>query len=176
MIENDYSEIYRRETLEFVTVAKEFVAFMESAKDVSKEEFIDTSIKILPLLYLKGVLLPDFSDENDEYLEKFVDENTWSYIQNVAFSKLEEDDEYVQINDSAANTLDDINVPLSELFADIYQEMADLMGAFRTENDNVMQAALYCCKYNFSTYWGIRLLKILNALHEIKFTRENDEI
>ncbi|PLX07167.1 MAG: hypothetical protein C0596_12290 [Marinilabiliales bacterium] len=46
---------------------------MEAAKDMNSEEFIDKSIKILPLLYLKGSLLPKIEDYDENYVEKFVD-------------------------------------------------------------------------------------------------------
>ncbi len=170
---NSLSPIYSKGAIEFATVAKEYINFMESAKTLSTEQFISTSIKILPLLYLKGTLLPEVNDFDDEYTEKFVDESSWSYIQQVSASKLGDDDDYIQINDAGiVNTDDYLNVGLSELFADLFQETGDLIGAYKTENDEIIVASLYYCKHNFETYWGIRALSLLKRLHEIYYKSE----
>lgn len=167
--------IYNKEAIEFATVAKEYLAFLESAKDISKEEFLNKSVRILPLLYLKGSLLTPVDEFNDDFTEKFVDESSWSYIQQIVAAKLGEDDEYVQIQDAGVvNSMDYLNVGLSELFSDIYQETGDFIGAYRTEVDETMLAALYYCQQNFETYWGIRVLVLLKSLHEIKHKTDKD--
>lgn len=167
---NDNELIYTKESIEFATVAKEFLAFLESASTMAKDDFVDTSIKILPLLYLKGALLPEVSEFDDEFTEKFVTESSWSYIQQISAAKLDEDDMYVQIQDATVvNSMDYLNVGLSELFADLYQETGDFIGAYRTGSDEIMLAALYYCRENFKSYWGIRSLVLLKHLHEIKY-------
>ena len=93
----EYNVVYQREAIEFVTVAKEFVSFLENARDFSKDDFVDHAVKILPLLYLKGTLLPEIEDCDESFSEKFVDEAAWSYIQQVTSSKLEDDDDFIQI-------------------------------------------------------------------------------
>ncbi|MBN2777801.1 MAG: DUF5063 domain-containing protein [Bacteroidales bacterium] len=171
---NDISKIYNPQAIEFATVAKEYLAFLESAKNMSSEEFLDTSLRILPLLYLKGLNLPQVEDYDEEYAEKFVDEPTWSYIQQTSAAKLGEDDNYVQIQDvSVVNSMDYLNVGLSELFADLYQEMGDFIGAYRLAQEETMQAALYISTQNFSSYWGIRLLVLLENLHKVKFHKSD---
>jgi len=169
------SILYQKEAIEFVTVAKEYLSLMEAAKDMNSEEFIDKSIKILPLLYLKGSLLPKIEDYDENYVEKFVDEPNWVFIQQATAAKLGENDEYVQIQDvSVVNSMDYLNVGLSELFADIYQEMGDLIGAYRLAQEETMQAALFFCKDNFESYWGIRTIVLLNNLHQIKYKQKED--
>ncbi|MDD3740045.1 MAG: DUF5063 domain-containing protein [Bacteroidales bacterium] len=169
------SPIYSKESIEFATVAKEFISFLETAKELSKKQFISTSIKILPLLYLKGTLLTNIEEFDDEYTEKFIDESAWSYIQQISSSKLDDDDEYIQIQDaSIVNSDDYLNVGLSELYADLYQETGDLIGAYKTENDQIIISALHYCRHNFETYWGIRVLSLLKRLHEIYFNTEKE--
>jgi len=51
--------------------------------------------------------------------------------------------------------------------------MADLVGAYKIANDDVMLVALACCRNNFPEYWGVRLLSLLKALHEIKYRRDD---
>lgn len=167
---NDLELVYSKESIEFATVAKEFLFFLESSSKISKPEFLDTSIKILPLLYLKGLLLPEVEDFDEDFSEKFVEESTWSYIQQVVAAKFGEDDQYVQIQDSSVmNSQDYLNVSLSELFADLYQELGDFIGAFRTGTDELMLSALFYCQENFKSYWGIRNIVLMKHLHEIIF-------
>lgn len=167
--------IYTKETVEFATVAKEFIAFLEASAKISKKEFIETSLKILPLLYLKALLLPELEDFDADFTEKFIDEASWSYIQQVVAAKLDEDDQYVQIQDATVmNSLDSLNVGLSELYADLYQEIGDFIGAFKLGVDEITLAAFYYCQENFKTYWGIRAVVLMKSLHEINFQNEED--
>ena len=48
-----YSQvIFDKNTVEFVTVAAEFCGFLERARDMKRYDFVDTALKILPLLYM----------------------------------------------------------------------------------------------------------------------------
>ena len=44
--------IFDKNVIEFVTVAAEFCAFLERAEGMKRKAFVDTTLKILPLLYL----------------------------------------------------------------------------------------------------------------------------
>ena len=48
--------IFERNTVEFVTVAAEYCAFIERSEGQKRAEFVDTLLKILPLLYIKQLL------------------------------------------------------------------------------------------------------------------------
>ena len=45
--------IFERNTVEFVTVAAEYCAFIERSEGQERAEFVDTLLKILPLLSLR---------------------------------------------------------------------------------------------------------------------------
>jgi len=68
------SIVYHHDVIEFVTVAVQFCVFMESAGEKSQGEFVSTSLKLLPLLYLKGLLLPKLETIDDIVLEQTVTE------------------------------------------------------------------------------------------------------
>ena len=42
--------IFDKNVIEFVTVAAEFCAFLERAESMKRSTFVDTTLKILPLL------------------------------------------------------------------------------------------------------------------------------
>ena len=45
--------IYAHDTLEFVTVSAEFCAFLEQSEGRDKREFVETMLKLLPLIIIK---------------------------------------------------------------------------------------------------------------------------
>ena len=51
-MEKESQTIFDKNVIEFVTVAAEFCAFLERAERMKRSDFVDTSLKILPLLYL----------------------------------------------------------------------------------------------------------------------------
>ena len=71
--------IFDRNAVEFVTVAAEFCKFLEQAEGVKRSAFVDTSLKILPLLYLKASMLPECETIGDEAPETFVTEEIQVY-------------------------------------------------------------------------------------------------
>ncbi|MDR1864252.1 MAG: DUF5063 domain-containing protein, partial [Bacteroidales bacterium] len=76
--------LYGKNTLEFVTVAVEFCAFLENTSKYTQISFIDRSIKLLPLLYLKATLLESVeyidNSESDDSLKVFIDEETYEVV------------------------------------------------------------------------------------------------
>lgn len=76
-----YSQvIFDKNTVEFVTVAAEFCGFLERARDMKCYDFVDTALKILPLLYLKATLLPPCEPIGEDEPETFVTEEDYELI------------------------------------------------------------------------------------------------
>lgn len=76
-----YSQvIFDKNTVEFVTVAAEFCGFLERARDMKRYDFVDTALKILPLLYLKATLLPPCEPIGEDEPETFVTEEDYELI------------------------------------------------------------------------------------------------
>lgn len=59
--------VYSRNTVEFVTVAAEFCAFLEQSEGRKRRDFVDTMLKLLPLLYLKASLVPHVEGDEEFY-------------------------------------------------------------------------------------------------------------
>ena len=69
--------IFDRNVVEFVTVAAEFCKFLEQAEGMKRATFVDTSLKILPLLYLKASMMPKCEMMGEDMPENFVTEETF---------------------------------------------------------------------------------------------------
>lgn len=166
---------YSKNVIEFITVANEFCSFLERSESLETPDFLGRLQKILPLLYLKASLLPEFEFEADDDLEKFVSEMDYNLIQQKILRHTGANDDYqevflseMQFSESA------LTASISENVADIYQEMKDLVMSFRMLNDEVMEQAVWECKNSFSQLWGQSLVNCLRAIHNLIYA-ENTE-
>ena len=175
-MEKDSIVIFDKNVIEFVTVAAETCGFLERTETLSRDEFVETSLKLLPLLYLKATLLPKCSYIDDEELEFFVTEDVYELIRINVASVLAEKDDYLEVFLPEMRYSDTpLKKCVSEDFADIYQDLKNFVFIFQLGLNQTMNDALVRCKANFAEYWGQRLVNSLRALHDIKFNTTNPE-
>lgn len=89
--------IFDKNVIEFVTVAAEFCAFLERAESMKRSTFVDTTLKILPLLYLKASMLPKCEMIGDESPETYVTEEIYEVLRINLASILAEKDDYLEV-------------------------------------------------------------------------------
>lgn len=172
---NQTSMIYSKGSLEFVTVAQETCLFLENSDQLEKSFFIDKTLKLLSLLYLKASLLDIPESESDESSIKSVTELDWQLICNKIANVLADDDMYLDYFDSEMKeTHEPVEKSLAENLADIYQDLKDFTLAYRLEIPDLMHNALIDCINSFKTYWGYRVVDTIRILHWVYY-RENDE-
>ena len=166
--------IYDKNTLEFVTVALEFCALIETAANHTLFTFSDKAVKILSLLYLKATLLPATCDSEEDYdLEEFITEQTYEVVRNRLSNLLGEYDTYLETFDPDMKYSDTpLVATISENLADVYQDLGNFVALFRQENEQVMEEALIACEETFRLYWGQNLLNALKALHEVRYDED----
>ena len=169
--------IYDRKTLEFVAVALECCAFLETASQHAPRTFADRAVKILPLLYLRATLLPEAVDEAEAEdaeeageAERFVTEAAYEDVRCRIAALLGEHDAFLDTFHPDMQYSDaPVAAAISECLADVYQDLGDFTASFRRENEAVMRQALSICRENFRIYWGQQLLNALKALHGVRF-------
>jgi len=166
--------IYDKNTLEFVTVALEYCALMETTSGHTLFSFVDKAVKILPLLYLKATLLPEVSEpEEEDVVEHFITENTYEAIRYHASELFGEYDSYLETFHPDMKYSDTpVAATISENLADVYQDLGNFAALFRQENEVAMEQALYACEDNFRLYWGQKLLNAMKAIHVVRFNEE----
>lgn len=161
------------QVIDFVSVAKEFVTFLENSSSISSKEFVLKSRQMLPMLYLKAGFLPKLENKLEGDLENFVTPDHYEYMKNSLNEKLGSWDAMVQLEDQfAMNSEDFLHVELSELFSDIYQDIGNFILQYREGDDNVRNDAVCNCQYNFENYWGLRTLILTEHLHRIVISEE----
>ncbi len=162
--------VYKPETIEFITVVAETCLFLENAGQMETDEFIDKTIKILPLLYLKCTMLPSTEYEGDGYVEQFVTEEDYNFVCEQIKNLLGEDDAFLEVFHPDIQYSDTpIAAFVSENLADVYQELKDLAANYQIGETPIMNDAILSCTENFKEHWGQKVLNALRALHHIKY-------
>jgi hypothetical protein len=162
--------VFSRDTVEFVTVAAEFCAYVERSNELSRKDFVDTLLKILPLLYIKAQMLPDEERISDEDLEDFVSEDSYEIVRMTIFDLLADKDTYLDVfvNDMKYSDTP-ITKSISEDIADIYQDIKNFVCLFQLGINETMHDAIIECNEHFRQYWGQTLTNTLRALHDIRY-------
>lgn len=163
--------VYSSSVIEFVTVGKEFCVWLETLETQEPKDFVATSLKILPLLYLKSTMLPDLETELDDYLEQFVTEEDYEIVKYLVQTKMGPSDDYLEVFTAEMQRSDlPLTSTVSENMADIYQDIKDFLMNYRTAVTEIMNDALVKLVQNFQTYWGQRLVNMLRALHQVYYS------
>lgn len=172
MVSNNTSKtIYLPSVLEFVTVGIEYCAFLEKSEGRSREDFIGTMLKLLPLLYVKAQLLPEVDSDGSWLPNGKVTENDYNFIRRITYDTLGDDDQYLDVLYEANLEGDDSRwKAVSEHLADIYQPVRNFLATYQDGVEECMVDALWDVRENFELYWGQALVDAMKRLHHLKYS------
>lgn len=178
-MERNFEElVYSENVIGFTTLATEYCNMLDGVALLSQKEFIDKAHRLLPLIYLKAIILPDTEPEMPEMIDKAVTQEEWEAVYNTMVKKLKGVDTYNEVLDSLQD--EQQMSSLSEGFADIYQDLKDYVSLYNMGTAEIMNDAVWECKKNFKEYWGQRLVNIARVLHNLLYgginLSENDAL
>lgn len=163
--------VYSKNVIEFVTVAAETCLFLEHTIESMQVDFVQKSVKLLPLLYLKTSLLDIPETVFDDPTERFVTEADYQFVREQIEQLLGSDDSYLEVFHPDMSLSDTpIAAFVSENLADIYQELKDFVANYQLADVDIMNDALAGCLVSFGQHWGQKLLNALRALHALRFS------
>lgn len=170
--------VYSRDSIEFVTVAVQYCAYLENFdNNIAESELTDKLTKILPLLYLKASLIPETDTVNEDDPEISVTEDDYNYIISKLSDIFGKDDTYLEVFlQDMKYSETPISASISEDLADIYQDLKNFATVFERGITENMNDALFVCTENFRMYWGQKLVNVLRALHSIKYSVDPDSL
>lgn len=175
--DNNKSIVYSHEVLEFVTVAVQYCALLEQSEGMVRRNFVDTVLKILPLLYLKGALSPKYEPLEEATLQDYVTEENYDIVRNnIAFVLGEQDDFLDVFVEDMKYSDSPILCTISENLSDIYQDLKNFVCAMKDGIEETMEEALYECRCNFENYWGLKVANTMRALHEVRYSMEEEDL
>lgn len=157
--------VYSKNVIEMLTVANEFCMFTEKSDSYSKKDVLEYYQRILPLLYLKGSLVPLISMSNPENSERFVTQESWERIFNQIHNTLSNDDNYWFVDPSEDTENEAIQGSIADNLADIYQDLKDFIMLYQKSNLSAKECAVHDCAKFFRNHWGKCLVKALQAIH-----------
>ncbi|MFV0289950.1 MAG: DUF5063 domain-containing protein [Mangrovibacterium sp.] len=162
--------IYSKQTIEFVAVSNEFCLFVEEAGTMSAQRMLSVAQKLLTLLYLKTSMLPDDIETEEAFLESFVSEVDYAYLQSRIRNILGEHDDYKEVFTVDIQYAEEaLSESISESILDIYQDLKDFVMNYRTSDEDVMLDALSECLNHFKDFWGQRLVNVLRPIHQLVY-------
>lgn len=159
--------VYSDEVIAFTALAGKYCDMVDCVATFSQRDFIDKSLRLLSILYVKALSLPDIEPVDPDMIEKTVTQEEWDEVHNAVAAKLAGFDGYTESLDPLAS--DDAMTSLSEGYADIFQDLKDYMSLMRMGSPEMMNDAIWECARNFHEYWGQRLVNILRVLHNLVF-------
>ena len=166
--------VYSKNVIEFVTIANEFCYIIEGAGKIPIQSNLQKLQKILPLLYLKAALLPETEIILDEELEKYVTEFDYNLYNKEWLRALGENDSFYEVFDPSMQFgQETVTASISENLTDIYQPVKNFILSYSIGNDDVMNDALYECRFSFEEYWGQNLVNVLRAIHRLVYSDTN---
>lgn len=173
MESNSDKIIYQHEVIEFAQVAVQYCAQLEQSAEAERLAFLDTMLKIIPLLYMRAQLLPEVESEGDFLPEEYVTEHDYEYILNNLAALLGEGDMYLDVvTDRDMRTDDTEWRRVSEHLTDAYQPLRNFLAAYQNGMEESMLDALWSLRNDFSAYWGEALVDALRQLHRMKFNED----
>jgi len=165
-----------KEIKDFLLASAEFCLILENTEEHSKQDFVSKLQKILPLIYLKVSLLPNYEDIVDSEIEKFVQETDWDYIRNKVVVKLGESETFVDLYTPETYESTEVDsASLSECITDVYQDLKDFITLVQVANEENIKTAITTLKYNFENFWGSRLIASLSVLHNLIYSNNLED-
>jgi hypothetical protein len=171
IIMNDNLEIIQsRSVLDLLTVANEFCYFTENIKTKNRESCLSFYQKILPLLYLKGSLIPEIEVSDSSANERFVNEEQWETIYNSVKDIFQEKDIFLTLNE--LNEV--VETSIADHISDIYQDIKDFVMLFQRNRLVAQENAVFECKNLFERHWGQRIARLLEYLHKQNYSQDEE--
>ena len=159
-------------TLAFIGLANEFCQSLETARETTREEFVDTMLRLLPRLYISAtdLSLDPLVEEYDEpYLESLLDEDYYESVRRNIENLMGPDDLYLEVFEDDMKYSDTpIAASLSEGLTDIFQSVYNFIEMIKPDPLALAPEALAAIKEDFESYWSQILCNNLRALNKIK--------
>ncbi len=168
--------IYRRDVLDFVTIATEYCKQVEQCSGSERSEFVTIMQRLLPMIYLKATMVEEV-EEGVGYVEAVVTEEDYEYVRTQIAAIMRDADDYLDVFVESFRYSDaPVVCTVSESLADIYQALRNMVETFRSEIDEAMEVALFECIEDFRLRWGQILLGAVRAIHELIASGQADEL
>ena len=163
-----HNYVYSSEMLEFVKTCNACCTFLEELKDTEGKTFIVDSVKHLSSVYASFLSTGDSEPVFDSPAEPVVSEQEWSALfQRIATILGPHNDILRLAKEGEFDRSEVLSHTISEDMADVYQELRDFISIYSRGLEELMNDAAWELKERFAEHWGAKLLRALQALHDL---------
>ena len=173
---NKVDSLIAPQTKEFVRLCRKYFEYLEKLPDKKISDFWLTQLRLLPEIYTGVFCLPQIEARYSSEVEKFVTESEYNktFINLVAF--IGALDRFTDFSDlSHPGAVKVVEVSLSEILTDIYQELKDFVLLYETGTLENMNDAIVDCLDTFGRFWGVKLLSATRIIHVILYQQRYAE-
>lgn len=168
-MEQDFEAIvYSENVVGFNVLVMEYINILDNTVMLSQKQFVDKMHRLLPLIYLKAIILPETEAVMPEMIDKSVTHEEWDAVNTTIAQKLGDHDSYSETFEPLAESEEQMS-SLSEGFTDIFQDLKDYLSLYNMGTAEIMNDAIWECKRNFTEFWGQRLVNIQRVLHHLLY-------
>jgi len=160
--------VYSSELVAFVKAANACCTYLEELKGSEGRDFITESLKHLSSVYTTFLNIGETEPVMESGLEPKVSEQEWSTLfQRVSMILGPYNDMLRMVGEEEFDQSELVNHTVSEDLADLYQELRDFTASYSLGMEELMNDAAWDLKIRFNEHWGTKLLRALQALHEL---------
>lgn len=159
-------QVASKQVLEFLTVANEYCLLVESCDKYPQQTLMEYLQRILPLLFIKGSLLPEIAPDDPDYHEKFVTEEQWEANYNSLKSFFDTYEHYWAVHHPGDPEPKTEKRSLAEDLADIYQDVKDFIILYQKPLTASKENAVAACRLAFEEFWGKKAIQAGFIIHQ----------
>ncbi|MDE7136352.1 MAG: DUF5063 domain-containing protein [Muribaculaceae bacterium] len=156
----------------FIGLANEYCNTLENCREMEREDFVTSMLKMLPRLYIMATDLKDnlIMDEQG-YIADALDEDYYETVRQNAEALIGPDDVYLEVFEEDMKYSDTpVSASISEGLADIFQVLYNFIATVRDDaTDDTVALAIESVREDFRNYWSRTLCNTLRALNAIAY-------
>ncbi|MCM1077183.1 MAG: DUF5063 domain-containing protein [Bacteroides sp.] len=163
-------------SLAFIGLCNEFCFTVENVRDSeSRTAFVASMLRLLPRIYISATdLKPEPAlDEEDAYIESFLDEDYYESVRRQIENLLGEDDIYLEVFEEDMKYSDTpIGMSVAEGICDVFQVLYNFIAMVKDAPAEMINAAIIAVKDDFGAYWSQRVCNLLRPLNHIYYSSD----
>lgn len=165
-------------SLAFIALCNEFCFAVENARESTRTDFVASMLRLLPRIYISASdLKPDaLLDEEDAYIESFLDEDYYESIRRQIENLLGEEDVYLEVFEEDMKYSDTpIGLSVAEGVCDIFQVLYNFIVMVKDAPEEIVNSALTAVKEDFGAYWSQKICNLMRPLNNIYYSSNHDD-
>ena len=164
--------VYSQHVLELMRVGHEYCLYIEEAGQHSRDEILTFIHKIFPMLYMKGLFIPEIEVDLTESGERFVTGEEWESVFNTLRATFEVYDQFWTIDPEISGGNEPVKLSLAENLTDVYQDLKDFIMQYQKNSRAAKETAVMECRQWFKERWGKRITESIYYIHYLIFIRK----